>query len=281
MTENNQKKYVCWEGKDRLLESWILSTVAGIEFKLDEVYLHESDIRREYQFIDEERQIVFRAPMRNVTSCRKMSADPTAGEEAVAAAHNLSPADRDRIFSQAEIESLRFVMRTLGDQTVQIFDTTNRFAAPLVISIECPEWKLKTPPEEYLKRYPDGPKADLARTVVASPMATLTQLMRLANDEWNRRQLQKNGDAPEVRMDVTDMDPDPYMTLPLQAFHELVARGDFKPVMPPVYMRAGATFRPELRDGKILLWRSHIEYSGKIEVEQTNLSVPQAQIDVT
>lgn len=29
------------------------------------------------------------------------------------------------------------------------------------------EWPLKSGPEEYLKRYPDGPRADLARQIVA------------------------------------------------------------------------------------------------------------------
>ena len=31
---------------------------------------------------------------------------------------------------------------------------------------ELPEWTLATDPETYLARYPDGPKADLAREVL-------------------------------------------------------------------------------------------------------------------
>lgn len=29
------------------------------------------------------------------------------------------------------------------------------------------EWTLKTSPEDYLSRYPDGPKADLAKRVIS------------------------------------------------------------------------------------------------------------------
>lgn len=31
-----------------------------------------------------------------------------------------------------------------------------------------PEWPLKTPPEDYLERSPDGPNADLARQIIAA-----------------------------------------------------------------------------------------------------------------
>ena len=31
-----------------------------------------------------------------------------------------------------------------------------------------PEWPLKTPPEKYLEKTPDGPKADLARKILGS-----------------------------------------------------------------------------------------------------------------
>lgn len=31
---------------------------------------------------------------------------------------------------------------------------------------ELPEWPLATDPETYLRKYPDGPKADLAREVL-------------------------------------------------------------------------------------------------------------------
>lgn len=32
---------------------------------------------------------------------------------------------------------------------------------------DVPEWTLKTPPEEYLEKHPDGPNAELARRVLA------------------------------------------------------------------------------------------------------------------
>jgi len=31
---------------------------------------------------------------------------------------------------------------------------------------DTPEWPLATPPEKYLERSPDGPKADLARKII-------------------------------------------------------------------------------------------------------------------
>lgn len=33
---------------------------------------------------------------------------------------------------------------------------------------DVPEWTLKTPPEEYLEKHPDGPNAELARRVLAA-----------------------------------------------------------------------------------------------------------------
>lgn len=62
----------------------------------------------------------------------------------------------------------------MGIRFEEVFDTVNR---PVAVPDEeeeedaggesPAEWPLKMPPVEYLERYPNGPKAELARSVLA------------------------------------------------------------------------------------------------------------------
>jgi len=267
--------------------NYIVRTIDGLEHTLEGVAQLLVNSGAEYVFYDEvdKNKVPFRSPMRSVSAIIDRSQykgdtkNPNLLEAKINASH-VSQKVRDGVLQEAKEHAYRYVVRpieTAQEKKLQIFDTAEIEAHPIEIELPVlPPWPLKTPPKQYLQKSPGGKHASLARALLVPMRALVETIVRLANEEHQRKINMNDPEQPVIIITVRDVGDEPYMTVPTAVFNQMVAQREFQPVMSPVWEKNGRSYRPEQRaDGTVVLRPCRMEFDGKVKMSRVNIDVPQ------